>query len=89
MCYSGFGSRSCTAAQLSHTDREPKTEHAEYAEVVSFPRRVQHVCFVKLGVGVLRKLFGRAKSLLRCIDYCWIMNVTNMRNFTGSWSSSA
>lgn len=57
MCYSGFGSRSCKAAQLSHTDMEPKTEHAEYAKVVSFSCRVQHVCFVKLGVWVVRRLF--------------------------------
>lgn len=57
MCYSGFGSRSCKVAQLSYTDMDPKTEHAEYADVVSFSCRVQKVCFVKLGVWMVRKFF--------------------------------
>lgn len=48
--------------------------HAECAKVLPFSCRVQHVCFVKLGVWVVTKLFWRAKSLLRPIGCFWIMS---------------
>lgn len=59
MCYSGFSSRSCCgkAAQLSHTEMETRTEHADYFNLDSLLHGVQHVWSVKLDVWVITKLF--------------------------------
>lgn len=60
------------AAQLSRTEMETRTEHAEYSNLDSLSCGVQHVWSVKLDVWVIRKLFWIAKSYIK--TYCLLLN---------------